>query len=271
MTKTTSSSLEQDLSDDYQHNGVDQNTRRLNGLENRLGKIEKKLDVVYDELGEHVLKPHPYQANPDDNTNERAALNTLAKAQNAAQRRTTPEGLLERGMRVLDDPTAVGVLQSYVNGGQLKKAADLVSAAEANAVKDGDDAALERVEGQMDEHSQLATISKLGEAVSDLQHTLSSLLSRIGKLETRPAAPAAPAQAVVKGAQFGRRQVQGTEYKDTPEGLMSRLEAVVDSPARVGHIASMIQGGEIEQARRIIEAAELKHEGDMKKRDRRGL
>lgn len=241
--------------------------KRLNGVENRVQKLEKKVDSLYNDLGEHMVSAHHRQAD----TGEQAALNTLAKAQNAVRRNMTPDGLLERGLRVLTDPTAVGVLESYINGGQLKKAADLLANAEARADKNDDDDALERVESQIKEHEVLASVSQLGEQVADLQHTLNSLLSRISKLESRSVAAPAPAQAVVKGAQFGRRSAQETDAANSVQGLQSRLEAVFDSPAQVGTLSSMLQAGRIDEVRAAVERAEVRHESDMRKRDRRSL
>lgn len=167
---------------------------------------------------------------------------------------------------MLDDPTAVGVLESYVNAGQLAKAADLLKDAEARGDKDGDDAAHQRVESQIKEHELLANVSQLGEQVSDLQHTLNSVLSRLSKVESRPAA--APAQAVVKAARFGRDEA---DPRNTAQGLMTRAEGVVDSPAQIGTLSSMLQAGRLDEARQIIEKAELAHESRMKARDRRFL
>ena len=242
--------------------------KRLIGLQNRLDRLEKKVDAMYDELGAHVLTPHPRQADANADANERAALGTLAKARSAVARLNTPDGLLERGVRVLTDPTAVGVLQSYVNGGQLKKAADLVSAAEANADKAAEDGALERVQDQMDEHSQLATLSKLGEAVADIQRSMSSLLGRLSKLESRSAAAPAPAQTVAKAARFGRGE---PDPRNSAQGLMTRAEGVIDSPGRIGQISSLAQAGRLDEVRQIVEKAELAHESKMKARDRRFL
>lgn len=87
MTKNTSSTLERDLTDDYEHNGLDQNTRRLNGLENRLSKVEKKLDATYDSPGEHLVRPHPRPA--DDKDQAAAETESLRKLR-------TPYGVTRR-------------------------------------------------------------------------------------------------------------------------------------------------------------------------------
>jgi septation ring formation regulator EzrA len=270
MTKEqTHTDLEQDLADDYTDGA---STRRLNQFDARLHKLEQLMEAVRDELGEvSVTLSQTRETYARNNmAGEEAALNTLAKASNATKRRMTPESLLERAERVLTDPSAMGTVAGYIANGQLAKAADVLKDVEARADKETEDGALNTVESQIKEHEVLASVSQLGEQVADLQHGVNALLSRISKLEARSAAPA-PVQTgatVTKVARFGKAP---QDPRDTAQGLLTRTEGVVDSPAKIGHISSLIQAGQLDQARAIIEAAELQHETDVKKNARRGF
>lgn len=100
---------------------------------------------------------------------------------------------------------------------------------------------------------------------------MSSLLGRLSKLEARSAAPAPTQTTVAKGAQFARRQAQEPDAANTVQGLQARLEAVFDSPAQVGVFSSALQAGRVDEVRRAVEQAEVRHESDMRKRARRTL
>lgn len=143
--------------------------------------------------------------------------------------------------------------------GNLAKAASLVENAERAATEADEDAALNRVESQMKEHTLLATVSELGGQVKNLQNTIQTLMERLTQLERRPA----PAPTVTVAKAVGGRRGAAVEYRDTVAGLATRLEAAFDEPGTVGTYSSMLQSKDpiqIEQVRMAIEAAELAHE-----------
>ncbi len=236
---------------------------RFNKIENRMNKIERFTQNLYDEL----------IGAPRAQAGEKEALGVLAKAQGAVQRKGTPEGILERAQRVLTDPTAVGIVEGYVSANQLVKAAELLEQHEKRADHAAEDEAQGRVESQIDAYDQMATVSQLGEQMAAVQEALSNLLSRLARLE-RPASTPAQEQKVVAKAHGKRQRRQETDYRDSPNGLAERAQGVIDSASLVGQIGSMLQSGDdaqITQARQTIESAELRHESRMKNRDRRSL
>lgn len=127
-------SLDADLADDFTFN-------RDNA---RMDRLERRLDRM-------------------DDLDARRGVRTLAKAQSATLRHSTPGGLLERAQHVLTDPTQLGVVEAYVQGGQLKKAADIIERHERQADESEENAAHARVEGQLKNHELLATLSELSE------------------------------------------------------------------------------------------------------------
>lgn len=246
------------------------NERRLNQFENRLNKLEARLEAMADELGDVALRVsqngviRPTAA-------EDEALNTLAEAVSAGRHRQTPEGLLERAERVVSDPTTMGEISTYVSAGQLKEAAAILAKAEDYATKTENDQALDQMGEHTDKRELEATVAQLTETVANLQHTFNSVLSRLSALETRRQVNPLASQTVAKAQGQRRRLATSTDPRETAEGLMTRAEGVIDSPAVIGQLSSMAQGGELDRLREIVEAAELRHETAIKKRDRRTL
>lgn len=238
---------------------------RMNRLENRVNKLEGFTQNLYDEL---IGKPPAQDSHQDD---DRAALDVLAKAQSAHLRRNSAEGLLDRAQRVLTDPTAVGMVETFVQGGQLVKAAELLERHESRADQGDEDVALEKMEGQLANHELMVTVSELGEKMGNFETTMNSLLARLSRLE-RP--QNAPVQETIAKAHGSKKRRQETDYRDSPAGLAERCQGVIDNANLVGQIGSMLQSGDeaqIKQARQTIEQAELRHESRMKTRDRRQL
>ncbi len=152
--------LTSDLDDDFAFNSQQ---RRIKILETRLDQM--------------------------DNRDERRGVRTLAKAQAASLRHSTPGGLLERAQHILTDPTQLGVVEGHVNGGQLAKAAQIVERAERQADENEEDAAHARVEGQLKTHETLASISELTEKVTSFESTLNTLQVRLSRLERSQTPP----------------------------------------------------------------------------------
>lgn len=265
IAKAQNSAPYDPLADDGESLSPD--ARRMNIFENRMNKLEKRFDALYSEL----IGEKPAQDSHQDD--DRAALDVLAKAQSAVARKSTPAGLLARAQAVLDDPTAVGMVETYVQGGQLIKAAELLERHERRADQGDEDVALEKMEGQLANHELMVTVSELGEKMGNFETTMNSLLARLSRLERPQAAPVQEA-VVAKGYRGKGRQNKGEDYRDSPAGLAERCQGVIENASLVGQLNSMLQSddsAQITQARQTIESAELRHESRMKTRERRAL
>lgn len=225
--------------------------RRLNQCVNRLDKLEPRFTDLYN----HVIGKPPAQ---DD---DQEALGVLAKAQSASLRKGSAAGILERAQKVLTDPTQFGIVESHVQAGQFRKAAEMLEAHERRADESDENASLERMEGQLKNHEQMVAVSELAEKMGSFEGSLNSILNRLAKLERPANAPVQESAATVAKAHGKKRQQQEADYADTVSGLMDRAQACIDSPSLMGQISSMLQSGDatqIEQVRQKIEGAELR-------------
>lgn len=233
------SDLDDDLLDDYDHNLVIDTRRRLDRLE------------------EHLTNQHPHV----ETTLEKGER-ILAKAQGVATHLMTPAGILEQAQRVMSNPNDVGVVSGFLAIGTdeaVAKAASLVAeqthrndTVHAAAVVDGVTADL----GRGDD------LEELRGALDALRQDFTGLLDRVDRLERVPSA--APTQVIAK-AQGGRtsRPVQATAAS-----LLSRGQGVIDSPNTIGILSGLLEAGNLTEAQRMVEAAELDHEARVKTAER---
>jgi phage I-like protein len=86
--------------------------------------------------------------------------------------------------------------------------------------------------------------------VEALRRQVDSLAAQLAALKRSPKAAAAKGEGVIAKASY-------LKHADSKGGLMARAESVFHDPARIGVLASQIQGGQLDEARRAIEKAEF--------------
>lgn len=249
--------LERDLEADFRDNLPAQ---RINRVAARLQKLEQRFDALYKEVG--ALSQRPVPAPTATAQGERV----LAKAQQGLQRRATPEGILEYAMKVLSDPTAIGVVQGHLADNNFAKALDVLEQAEQqneNAELDGTMLGLEK---QLGEYDAKATVSELTTRFGAVERLLASLQQRLGQLESRPQAPAT---ALGQTTMAKAPQLRARRSEDEEQELMAMIDAFISSPTQAGQISSLIQAGQTAEARRILEGAQRAHESERVKQERK--
>lgn len=195
-----------------------------------------------------------------------AGERTLAKAQQAARRNRTPDGLLDRAQRVFSDPTSVGAVAGYLELGQVAKAAELIEHAEARQERADEDEALEAAQHGVGGD----LVTRLTDELAQTKSVLSAVLRRVGQLEEAAQRPQVPAPTVAK-AQQGGRQGARPRNSATAQELLTRADGVVDSPELMGRLSSMVQAGQLREVERIVSAHELAHESRVKTLQRRAM
>ncbi len=105
-------------------------------------------------------------------------------------------------------------------------------------------------------------VHELRGALEALRQDFAGLLDRVDRLER--ASSAAPTQVVAE-AQGGRtsRPVQATAAS-----LLSLGQGVIDSPNTIGILSGLLEAGNLTEAQRMVEAAELDHEARVKTAER---
>lgn len=245
----------------------DKLTQRVNGLENDVRKLKKQVANVQEFINDPA---HDFRRTPTDAATVREGEAVLAKAQQAQRRRGTPDGILERAMRLIDDPVAIGEVTGYLHSGQLAKAQDIVRQFEERADHQEGEEALGAMERDLGEYDTHAAVSDLTAKVERLLDMFSSLSDRVGSLEAqvRSRPQVAPAPTVAKAQGRGGRH---HEQLPSADELMTRAMGVIDSGATIGVISSMLQGGQLAEAQKMVEQAELAHESAVKQAQRRLL
>lgn len=227
--------LDDDLLDDYDHDLVVDTRRRLDRLEAHLTSQRPHAETTL-EHGERIL----------------------AKAQEVAAHLTTPAGILEQAQRVMSNPIDIGIVSGFLAVGTdeaVAKAASLVAeqtrrndAVHATAVVDGVTADLGRGND----------LEELRGALNALRQDFTGLLDRINRLER--AQSAAPMMPVVAKAEGRTPRVA----RPTAASLLSRGQGVIGSPNTIGILSGLLEAGNLTEAQRMVEAAELDHEAKVK-------
>ena len=239
QTNDLMSTLDDDLDHDYSHNLAVDAHRRLDRLESSMATGHRPTEKTL-ERGERIL----------------------AKAQEVGRHIMTPEGILETAQRVMTNPNDIGIVSGYLAVGTQEafaKAAQIVG-----DQMDRNDAAhaVGVIDGMTRDFERNDDLHELRGALEALRQDFAGLLDRIDRLERAPSA--APTQVVAK-AQGGRtsRPVQATAAS-----LLSRGQGVIDSPNTIGILSGLLEAGNLAEAQRMVEAAELDHEARVKTAER---
>lgn len=194
---------------------------------------------------------------------------TLAKAAGAY---TSAESLMALGEREITDATQMGVFASHLayardilidtrERGRVAKAAD--AAQQVDTVLGDDDIA------GFDAHRTMSEIS------GKFERRLAAVEDRLSQLEARPVAVPAPAPATVAKAAASKTSKTKARPPMTREevaaDLMRRIDAYIDSPTATGQLSSMVEAGEFDKVRAAVERAEVAHETEKVKSERRGF
>lgn len=172
------------------------------------------------------------------------------------------ESLLAYADSVISDPTAMGIVSSYVSAGDFKAAQTAVlEATDRNTVAKaaGDLAQVvgAGTDNDLASYDNRAGMSELTARFGKVEQLLASLEVRLGQLETRPQATAIDAGAVVAKASGPKRK---RTPQETADYLMSQIDAYCDSPTVVGQLSSMVQSGQFKEVRNALVSAKRAHE-----------
>lgn len=164
---------------------------------------------------------------------------------------------MERAMRVLDDPTTIGVVQGYLSDGQLAKAVDVLAQAEQQLAQADEEAALEKTDKQLGDLDKGADVSELTARFGGVEKLLASLQQRLDRLEQRPRAPAPAAPQTIAKAAGSKQRMTAEEQKTK---LLHEIDTYVADPSTVGFLTSKLEAGAFAEVRSVVAGAKRAHE-----------
>jgi hypothetical protein len=173
-----------------------------------------------------------------------------------------PESLMALGEREIGDATTMGAFSSHISTGNLPAAQSLlIDARERGRVAKAADATMTAQDALEEPFTDFRNRQAVGELVARfgvMERTLASIESRLERLE-RPQPPAVQpgAQQIAKAAAPGKRRRTPAEEQ---AHLLAMLDAYIDSPTTAGQVSSMIQRGQLVEARQVLETAKRGHE-----------
>ncbi len=96
---------------------------------------------------------------------------------------------------------------------------------------------------------------------------MATLTGRLTQLESRPVS--APQEIVAKG--YDRMSAPASTAKNDAASLLQRGQGVIESVSTIGVLSGLISEGKLNEARTLVESAELDHEAKVKAAERRRL
>jgi hypothetical protein len=188
---------------------------------------------------------------------------TLAKAQGAL--RTDADILAAASQNPAITPLEMGVISSHLSQGNYTAARrTVIDAAERQTLAKASDLATETMTA-IDQPAPDTDDAELREAFVRLEATISTIVSRLDRLEARRLAVSQGRSTVAKA--------QGQAKKRHSMNDLFQMLAYVDSPTQTGALSAMLQSGDVQQIRaaeRSLVAAKRNHEAQRVRAERRG-
>ena len=216
-------------------------------------KLQKQINELRKDLGalsfltEDMISHVAHESNAG---RMRAGEQVLRKA---AELNISPSRLRERAEAALN-ANEYGSFEELLQRNDIAQARRLVERAE-RLQRD----TMAKADEQSANGEQIGITEK---RLDEAEAVIRALQRQLGKLEARFRRPKAPraTKTVAKAQPAAERH---SAYRDTPQGLLTRADALFDNPNQIGALSEMISSGnpqKVQQARETIERAEFERD-----------
>ena len=221
-------------------------------------KLQKQINELRKDLGalsfltEDMISHVAHESNAG---RMRAGEQVLRKA---AELNISPSRLRERAEAALS-ANEYGSFEELLQRNDIAQARRLVERAERQQT-------VAKSDETKDSNEQLSTTEK---RLDEAEAVIRALQRQLRKLEARFRRPKTPRASstskIVAKAQTVSQSApeRHAAYKDTPGGLLTRADALFDSPGQIGVLSDLINSGDpkrVQQARETIERAEFERD-----------
>ncbi len=244
--------IDQDLDDDFNFDLLYDTRRRLDHVESQLN-----VDQIRSQAAA-LMGDDPATARGEQ---------VLAKAQDVLERMSTPEGVLERAQRVMTSAVDIGIVQGFLSVGNQESFAKAVSLVADQENRNQRAHAETAVNGMLEDYGEAENTQNLRQEVATLSRTIATLTGRLDRLESQPSS----VQQEVVAKAYDRNSASASTAKNNGASLLHRGQGVIDSVSTIGILSGLINDGKLNEARTMVESAELEHENKLKAAERKRL